>query len=224
MRQVFIRRGGSERLMLFFGGWGTDERLLDFQLPENDMDILLCCDYRSLYFDASLLARYKSIRLLAWSMGVWVADHVLGAIPLPLEFKVAFNGTLFPMDDARGIPVDVFKGTLEGFSETVLAKFRRRMCANSECLRLFMEHAPKRDVVELREELQSLYDCVTQSVGHNRLHWDMAVAGQHDRIFPYDNQLAAWHGTTDVHTVGAAHYDDAWIRQLIMETNPWTKN
>lgn len=224
MRQIFIRRRDGERLMLFFGGWGTDERLLDFLLPDSDMDILLCCDYRSLDFDASLLERYKSIRLLAWSMGVWVADHVLGAMPLPLECRVAFNGTPFPMDDVKGIPVDVFKGTLEGFSETVLAKFRRRMCANSECLRLFMEHAPKRDVWELREELQSLYDGVTQSAGHNRLHWDIAVVGLHDRIFPYDNQLAAWHGMTDVQTVDAAHYDATWIRQLIMEMNLWTRN
>lgn len=224
MKQLFIRRSDRERLMLFFGGWGTDERLLDFPLPENGMDIMLCCDYRSLDFDASLVTRYRSISLLAWSMGVWVADHVLGGMPLPLERKVAFNGTQFPMDDARGIPVNVFKGTLDGFSETVLAKFRRRMCASSESLHRFMEHASRRCAGELREELQSLYDSVTQSVVHNRLGWDKAVVGQCDRIFPPGNQLAAWHDMAEVQVVDAAHYDAAWIRQLITETDPWTRN
>ncbi len=226
MKQVWLRQGTGDRLLLIFGGWGTDERLIDMSaLCGDGMDVMLCCDYRTLDFDATPLSRYRGIRLLAWSMGVWVADRVLGPMALPWDGRVAFNGTPFPIDDARGIPVAVFEGTLNGFSETVLAKFRRRMCDGGETLRLFMERRPLRTVEQLRTELQALHDAV---LGFDVLHplkWDRAVVGMRDRIFPPANQLLAWLGRAEVQTVNCAHYDADMFSQLMKkDDNAWIRN
>lgn len=215
MKQTFLRQEGLDRLTLVFGGWGTDGRLLDGFLPEPGADVLLCCDYRSQDFDVTLLAPYRSIRLVAWSMGVWVAGRVLAGHPLPWESRVALNGTPFPIDDARGIPVSVYEGTMRGFSDVVLAKFRRRMCGTADGLRCFMEHAPQRSVEELGEELRALHEAVLHSTSAPALHWDVAVVGTRDRIFPPANQLAAWQGRAEVLAVDASHYDAALLERLV---------
>ena len=116
--------------MLFFAGWGSEENL--FRHPvEEGYDYLLCFDYRTLDFDYTPIEGYTEIRLLAWSMGVWVASRVFTGHSFSWQMKLAVNGTPFPIDDRRGIPEMIFKGTLEHFSEDTLTRFRRRMCVSS---------------------------------------------------------------------------------------------
>ena len=62
------------RLLLFFAGWGMDETPF-LQIRPTDTDWMVCYDYRSLEFDTDLLQEYSEIRLIAWSMGIWVASH-----------------------------------------------------------------------------------------------------------------------------------------------------
>lgn len=114
MKQVFIKKEGNPRLLLFFAGWGSDENLFHRPVAEG-YDYLLCFDYRTLDFDYSLLDGYREIRLLAWSMGVWVAGQILSGRTCPWKMKLAVNGTSFPIDDQRGIAEAVFHGTLENF-------------------------------------------------------------------------------------------------------------
>lgn len=66
MKQLFIKKENSPRLLLFFAGWGSDENLFRRTVAEG-YDCLLCFDYRTLEFDYSLLDGYREIRLLAWS-------------------------------------------------------------------------------------------------------------------------------------------------------------
>lgn len=108
------KKEGNPRLLLFFAGWGSDEHLFRRPVAEG-YDYLLCFDYRTLDFDYSLLDGYREIRLLAWSMGVWVAGQILSGRTYPWEMKLAVNGTPFPIDDQRGIAEAVFHGTLENF-------------------------------------------------------------------------------------------------------------
>ena len=114
MKQLFIKKENSPRLLLFFAGWGSDENLFRRTVAEG-YDCLLCFDYRTLEFDYSLLDGYREIRLLAWSMGVWVAGQILSGHTYPWEMKLAVNGTPFPIDDRQGIAEAVFHGTLENF-------------------------------------------------------------------------------------------------------------
>lgn len=41
---------------------------------------MLCYDYRTLEFDASLLKEYREINVIGWSMGVWAATQVMGKL------------------------------------------------------------------------------------------------------------------------------------------------
>lgn len=212
MKQSFIKQKGSSRLTLFFAGWGMGEGLLA-PLPEDTDDVMLCFDYRDLQFDAAPLAAYASIRVVAWSMGVWVAGRVLPSLALPWEHALAFNGTPWPVDDLRGIPESIFKGTLDNLSEQTLSKFRRRMCGSAPALKDFLQHAPDRSWETLRDELAALYEAITRTGPATDWHWDKAFIGTEDHIFPSANQLRAWENLT-TQTVHAAHYDADCIQQL----------
>ena len=72
----------------------------------------MCWDYRDLDFDAGVLEGYSTTRVLAWSMGVWVAGQVLSGMDMAPGYRVAVNGTPFPIHDSLGIPEAVFDGTL----------------------------------------------------------------------------------------------------------------
>lgn len=59
---------------------------------------MLCYDYRTLEFDASLLKEYREINVIGWSMGVWAATQVMGKLQetdtaLVIKNSIAINGT-----------------------------------------------------------------------------------------------------------------------------------
>ena len=222
MRQVFVHKAGNPGLLLFFAGWGMDERLVDVPW-DGDCDCMVCFDYRTMDFDASLLAAYRSVRVAAWSMGVWAAGQVLSSVALPWAETVAFNGTPWPVDDRRGIPAAMFQATLDNFSERTLAKFRRRMCGSEEELQAFMAHASLRPPVELRDELSALAGIAGWEPAP--WTWDCAFIGARDRIFPAANQLRAWEGTAH-RLIDAAHYDARWLRLLLTKggEGAWISN
>ena len=75
MTQKFISQNNSNSLLLFFAGWGMDENpFKDFKIK--NVDLMICYDYRKLDFDFSLIKKYNSIKLVAWSMGIWAASKV----------------------------------------------------------------------------------------------------------------------------------------------------
>ena len=101
-------------MLLFFAGWGSDENLFAGPVQE-ECDCLLCFDYKDLDFDYSLLEGYREIRVMAWSMGVWVACQTLAGKEYPYGMRLAVNGTPCPIHDTKGIPEAIFQGTLENF-------------------------------------------------------------------------------------------------------------
>ena len=206
MIQKFLKKEGRPSLLLIFGGWGTWPGLFSgYSYPEGS-DVLLCCDYRSLDFDAGLLTGYGSVDLVAWSMGVWTAAHVLSGTGLeacPLRRRIAVNGTMYPVDDLRGIPARVFEGTLERMSRPVLDKFVRRMCGKN--LEEYLSRRPERSPEELKDELAALYTAVKGSGVCCDFRWDVAVIGREDMIFPAENQRRAWTGIRTAE-MDAPHY------------------
>ncbi|VGM95128.1 Uncharacterized protein conserved in bacteria [uncultured Avibacterium sp.] len=178
----------NKQLILYFAGWGTPaSEVGHLTLPENT-DLLLCYDYQDLHFEQDLSA-YQQIRLVAWSMGVWVANQVLGQTPL--ISATAINGTGKPCDDEMGIPQAVFVGTLEQLDERNLTKFQRRMCGDSATFEQYSQLAGQRDWQQVRSELSELYQSIQQDNGKS-LNWTKAIVGEKDRIFPSQNQLNFW--------------------------------
>lgn len=221
MKQLFIKKENSPRLLLFFVGWGSDENLFRRTVAEG-YDCLLCFDYRTLEFDYSLLDGYREIRLLAWSMGVWVAGQILSEHTYPWEMKLAVNGTPFPIDDRRGIAEAVFHGTLENFSDAALARFRRRICGGAGQVKEFLSHQPYRTTEELGAELAALEHEVGK-VQPAAFVWDKAIIGLCDKIFIPANQRAAWTGT-EVMEVEAEHYDTVLFDRLLEgKGEEWTR-
>lgn len=220
MKQRFIKKENNPRLLLFFAGWGSDERLFDRPVADG-YDYLLCFDYRSPDFDYALLDGYREIRLLAWSMGVWAAGQTLAGRDYPWQMRLAVGGTPFPIDDCRGIPEAVFRGTLAHFSDAVLVRFRRRICGTAEQVKEFLSHRPYRPVEELREELQALAACACCPSAS--FVWDKAIIGTCDKIFPPANQREAWR---DVEVIerDVEHYDGGLFDRLLSgEEAVWTK-
>ncbi len=212
MKQLFIAQNNQPGLLLFFAGWAMDEHLAsDLSFP--DIDCMLCFDYRDLRFDVSPLSRYRHLYAAAWSMGVWVAGQTLQRLPIRPEQSVAFNGTNHPVDNKLGIPSSIFEGTLRGFSEQTWEKFQRRMCGSAANLQTFKTHQSKRPLNELQDELAALYKNIS-SLGASTWHWDKAIIGLHDRIFPAANQQQAWQDT-EIILADTAHYDAGYLNDLI---------
>lgn len=208
MRHILRQYGNNSDLLLFFAGWGTDEHIFDIK-PPLEYDYMLCYDYSSINFDLSLLTPYHKIYLVAWSLGVWMASYTLSKQRLPIEKRIAINGTMFPRDDERGIPKNIFDSTLAYFSQPTLDKFRRRMCYTKEELNKFLQLKPYRDVRSLHEELFNINNLMSMDDTPS-MDWDLAIMGKNDLIFPYANQQRAWQNT-DTKSVDIAHYDKEYF-------------
>ncbi len=221
MKHDYLHKGDNANLLLFFAGWGAEPSLFG-KTPSNGWDCIVCYDYKDLEFDATMLEGYSRVRLLAWSMGVWAASQTFSGMDAAFEAKIAVNGTETPVDDDKGILAAVFKATLDGFSATALAKFRRRMCGSADAVRTFLSHCPSRPVDDLHAELETLAGMVA-SRPEKRMQWDKCIIGNRDKIFPPANMARAWSGQ---HTamLDVEHYDEALFMALLnAEDECWIK-
>lgn len=219
MKQHFIIRSNSKHLLLFFAGWGMDETPFTDIHPLH-CDWMICYDYRSLEFDESLLRGYSEITLVGWSMGVWAASRIMELYPgLPVSRSIAVNGTLYPVDESKGIAPTIFEGTLQGLTEQTLQKFQRRMCGSSAEYKVFQSVAPQRPVEELKEELAAIQKQYLSS-GALGFHWQKAVIGRNDRIFIPENQRRAWENNVDlIEESEAAHYQRELFHTVLTDTS-----
>ncbi len=204
MKQEFIVKNDAKGLFLVFLGWGMDSRPFEFPIPA-DADIMLCYDYRTLDFNTGILTGYSAIYVIGWSMGVWAASQVLQNSRLPIRQRIAYNGTLYPIDKQKGIDPAVFQATLDHLNEESLLKFYRRMCDTKEEYQEFLQRAPRRSIESLREELIAIGENAF-SLPTPKFEWNMAAVGLKDRIFLPDNQIRAWQGTTKITEMNVAHY------------------
>jgi hypothetical protein len=197
-----------------------DEHLIAGFAPA-DADVMLCYDYRQLDFSPEWVAGYEQITLWAWSMGVWAASQTFGVpvtegasereatpVILPFAEKIAINGTPMPIDDACGIPVAIFEGTLAAMDPVSLRKFNRRMCGSSEVFGRFVKKIPHRPVDELKDEMEVIGREVRRRP-LARFAWTKALIGERDLIFTLANQKRAWEQLGIPYEVrDAAHYDE----------------
>ncbi|NLB68090.1 MAG: DUF452 family protein [Lentisphaerae bacterium] len=212
MKHELLSKNGNSNLTIFFAGWGMDNNpFTDYRSGKSD--ILICFDYSNLHFKIELLDKYKNVRVVAWSLGVWVASALQAKHEQLRENAVAINGTPFPVDEERGIPPSVFEGTLKGLSEKNLARFNRRMCANSEKLAEYELVRPKRSIPSLSTELAFIGSA--QKNIQIAAKFKRAYAGKLDAIFSCQNQINAWESICPVEVLDVAHYDRTLLRNLI---------
>jgi len=213
------------RLLLFFNGWGMDERLLGMIEPPAGRDLLAVCDYtdpQGAEAVRAAVAHYPAVDLVAWSMGVWAAATVFaGPAGARFDKAVAVNGTGRPIDDVYGIPESLFHATLDNFSERARDSFFRRMCDGRDACGEFIPHAPLRDVEDQRRELHALARDTGLGVPPPG-PFTSAVVGSRDRIMPPANQMRYWQGVIPCRTASLPHLPfsrrTGW-REILGETD-----
>ena len=218
MKTVWLQKNSARELVLFFNGWGMDERTGAHLLQESDgflQDLLVCHDYHTLQLPEEIfddISHYAHITLVAWSFGVWAAQQV--ELP-PVARSIAINGTLFPVNAEKGIHPDTFRATRASWSEENQGRFYRRMCGSKEELALFSTMAPDRSVIHQQEELGRLEEYVL-CMGAMRAPWsyDHAIIGGRDLVFPSQQQFTAWKGVPRTVISDMAHFPFFHFRNL----------
>lgn len=190
MKYSFLKKDRKKSLILFFAGWSMDTTPFT-GLSQLDCDSVVVYDYTDLSLEKNILDGYANVFVFAWSFGVYAAAYWLQKENVRPTMAVAINGTLSPIDDEQGIPVDVFNGTLENLSEQSLQKFYRRMCQSTEQYSAFMSVRPERNLESLRNELIAIRDLSAQRPEVFK-GWTKAYIADDDRIFPAANQVKAW--------------------------------
>ncbi len=215
MKHHYIKQGTSDKLLLIFSGWASDERLFS-KFSGAEPDVCVCSDYRTLECDVKMFQAYREIEVIAWSLGVFAANHVLFDSGLPIVKALAINGTLYPCDDVKGIPVAIYDGTEKNLTEENLWKFYRRMCGSAKSFENFRTFNFSFPIPELREALQNIrmvQEKETPFLGKNI--FTEVIIGLSDRIFPTGNQKRAWDGFPNVKLVEMAHYDEEILKMRI---------
>lgn len=195
MEKKFISHSNSQRLILFFLGWGMDANPLS-GLHKNGYDILAIndytgynekCDFSDL---TTLISPYREVVVVAWSFGVRIAADFINKVTgkVPLTRTIAVNGTERHIDDIAGIPNTVFSGTLRHLTPLSVRKFQRRMFSSAVDFAAFQKCAPQRGFESLLDELKMFASLKIPIPAR----WDRAIVGDADAIFPFENQMRAW--------------------------------
>lgn len=206
MQLFWLHKKDRDRLIVFCNGWGMDR--FPFQsLGSSAYDVCMLCDYRDLTGAPDLVRlakQYRQVVLIGWSMGVWVGQKLFAKTKHLLHRTVAINGTLCPIDDGLGIPVEVFTATLAHFDADARLKFYKRMCREKQNLRLFLARQPQRPLAEQAAELAALQHMVDCRPAAQSLYQEVIVADQ-DYIVPTANQLRFWQNR-QVSVVAGFHF------------------
>ncbi len=184
----------SSPLLLFFGGWATDENPFKV-ISSKKYDVVIVYDYCS-FEDGinvldSLLESYNSVIVCAWSMGVWAAARSFELLERhrhKIVSATAINGTLEPINPLYGIAPEVFSKTLANLPEG-LPRFNLRMCGSKSLFDSYCLVQPSRGGDELRDELAAIGEQVRRV---DSIRWSRAVIASNDMIITTQNQRNFW--------------------------------
>ena len=187
MKKLWINKRNAPELLLFFNGWGMDEKPFKHLALDNELDVLMIYDY-TILGDIPELDDYKTVHLVAWSLGVFAAAKVLAGEKF--TSSLAINGTLKPIDEGEGIALAIFQGTIDSWSEATRMKFNRRMCG-AEHNKQFKANAPERSIESQKAELIALQEQITNSPVPKNI-FNQAIISVNDKIFTHHNQETHW--------------------------------
>ena len=191
MKTYIRRREKNENLIVFYGGWGTDENVFA-PLCTDNFDFILFYNYSA---DEALVLpetkTYNSITLIGWSLGVWAAEFLSERTGIKPDLAIAVNGTPVPAHDRYGIPLSIFEGTLNNITEANMGKFYLRMFGDKKTYLRNIDRIPHRSLKSLNDELRWLYNRIMEQKEPG-LRWDYAVTSEIDRVFPARNLNNYW--------------------------------
>ncbi len=178
------------------------------EFSSNEYDVILFYHYTNLNPDFNfneLFDKYEEVNLIAWSMGVWVSSVITEKYQNKIKHKIAFAGTLKPVDNTYGIVTGVYKATIDNFSPIGRAKFFKRMWNGVEIPDMFKKHKAIRKIEEQKEELIFLKTNF-KNLAEPKNIFDIVVIGDRDLICPTKNQENYWNGKIPYKTIDAPHF------------------
>jgi len=178
------------------------------EFASDDYDVILFYHYTNLnpnYNFEELFKKYEEVSLISWSMGVWVSSVITEKYKNKLKHKIAFAGTLKPVDDEYGIVTGVYKATIDNFSAIGRAKFFKRMWNGVEIPEMFKKHKAIREIEEQKEELVFLKDNF-KNLPEPQNIFDVVIIGNRDLICPTKNQVNYWKNKIEFKTIDAPHF------------------
>lgn len=179
MNYKWINKINTDKLIIFFNGWGMDEKIIS-HLDCEDYNVIVFYDYNNLDIDIDL-SSYREKHLIAWSMGTMIATLFdFGS----MESATAICGTPLAIDDTYGIPERIYNLTIRGFSETSSQKFMERMFIERPDLKTFSNRTFESKLSELKQML--MYK------PNRDFKYTKAIVADSDKIIPTKNQLNYW--------------------------------
>ena len=164
-----------------------------FSVLKSNCDVLYVYDYTTPDFPAFDFSKYKSVKLLSFSYGVYAGAIAKLPDDLKLDARVAINGTLIPVDDKYGVPVKQFELTEKMDSQSVV-KFRQRLFGGEkaqEHFDIFESHLPQRSAQNCTDELLGMKKYVPQIPAAHKT-FDKVYVAKYDRCVPTRNQRNFW--------------------------------
>lgn len=201
MEVKWIARNVNDNLIIFFSGWGFDERCVS-RIATGCFDVVVLYDYRSLEVE-DITRGYQQVTLFAWSFGVWVAGKLMHDGTIKADAAYAISGSLCPVDDEEGIPARIFEGTLAGLNEASVGKFNMRICGGARQHAQLSDLLPKRNFDEQLEELIILGKYFATSPILDKDRWTKVLIATNDLIFPSKNLKNHW--SSKAVTIDGAH-------------------
>lgn len=196
MQYKWLNKQNNKQLIVFFNGWGMDEKIVS-HLEFDNYDVLTFHDYRNfekIDFDFS---SYDEKVLIAWSMGVYVCNYFYEQFKNFDKF-IAVNGTQKPIDDNYGIPKMIYNLTVDNFNELSCSKFMKKISTTVN-----LKDYCSRNLDELKQELISIRDLKSETL----FDFNKAILSEKDRIFPYKNMLNFWkEKNIEIVELEAGHY------------------
>ena len=191
MELRWLKQEGNPTCLFFLAGWGMDEHPFA-GVPSSGYDILLGYDDRTLEQPpADLFKPYTSCHLIAWSMGVWVAGHILKGLQHLFANRIAIGGTLDPVHPTRGIPPESYDAILQSSTPETIIEFYQSMFDDEATLQTFLNNRPQRARDAIWEELAAFKNHYLTHGGASDIFTHKYVTSR-DRVFPLKNQRKAW--------------------------------
>jgi len=216
MNHLWISKKQNPTCILFFNGWGMDVNAIG-HLELDGFDLCMYYNYHNIGSIHDNLLNYQTIILVAWSLGVWAAEQIISQSGIKIHKSIAINGTSCPVHDQYGIPCKIFAMTIKGWNETSKVKFNQRMMGENQKTNDYERFLSGRSSDDQKKELQAIY--TANKNNQHLMHWDFAIVGMKDLVFPATNQLNWWTGKTKVTETNQPHFPFNGLQrweQLIM--------
>lgn len=197
------KKDGNKKLLLFFGGWSFDYKPFE-RLACNDYDVLMLYDYNDLSIPIEILG-YEEYFLITWSMGVFVAYLLKEKLP-EFKEKIAINGTPFPVDNEKGIPIKTFDLTLKYVDTGLQGKFQRNLFKTEEDFQKYLQSPVAREIPNQASELVSLKKLIDKTDVDYKKYYNRAIISNTDKIIPTRNQHNCWDNVCPVVVLNSGHF------------------